>query len=41
MDESGLNIIHEAATPAKGNLFDMDRVNHHYSKAKNLKHFKV
>ena len=24
MDESGLNITHEAATPAKGNLFDVD-----------------
>jgi len=24
MDESGLNITHEAATPTKGNLFDVD-----------------
>jgi len=24
MDESGLNITHEAATPAKGNLYDVD-----------------
>ena len=24
IDESGLNIVHEAATPAKGNLFDVD-----------------
>ena len=25
MDESGLNITHEAAKPAKENLFDVDR----------------
>ena len=24
IDESGLNIMHEAATPAKGSLFDVD-----------------
>jgi len=24
IDESGLNITHEAATPAKGSLFDVD-----------------
>jgi hypothetical protein len=24
MDESRLNVTHEAATPAKGNLFDVD-----------------